>query len=77
MENVKYFLEDKEIKHDLHFYANTMKERKMLVKENLQSKQENKSDISMRSDLENLNDKINSVFISFFEYYEKNKNNLK
>ena len=54
-----------------------MKERKMLVKENLQSKQENKSDISMRSDLENLNDKINSVFISFFEYHEKNKNNLK
>ena len=70
-------LEDKEIKHDLHFYANTMKERKMLVKENLQSKQENKSDISMRSDLENLNDKINNIFNSFFEYYEKNKNNLK
>ena len=75
--NNKENLEDKEIKHDLHFYANTMKERKMLVKENLQSKQENKSDISMRSDLENLNDKINSVFNSFFEYYEKNKNNLK
>ena len=75
--NNKENLEDKEIKHDLHFYANTMKERKMLVKENLQSKQENKSDISMRSDLENLNDKINNIFNSFFEYYEKNKNNLK
>ena len=75
--NNKENLEEKDIKHDLHFYANNMKERKMVIKENLQSKKENKKDIRMRNDLQNLNDKINNVFNSFFDYYEKNKSNLK
>ena len=75
--NNKENLEEKDIKHDLHFYANNMKERKMVIKENLQSKKENKKDIRMRNDLQNLSDKINNVFNSFFDYYEKNKSNLK
>ena len=68
---------ENEIKHDLHFYANTMKERQILVKENLQNKKGNKSDIRMRNDLQNLNEKINNLFNCFFDYYEKNKDKMK
>ena len=68
---------ENEIKHDLHFYANTMKERQMIVKENLQNKKGNKIDIRMRNDLQNLNDKINNLFNCFFDYYEKNKDKMK
>jgi hypothetical protein len=68
---------ENEIKHDLHFYANTMKERQMIIKENLLNKKGNKGDIRMRNDLQNLNDKINNLFNCFFDYYEKNKDKMK
>ena len=68
---------ENEIKHDLHFYANTMKERQMIIKENLLNKKWNKGDIRMRNDLQNLNDKINNLFNCFFDYYEKNKDKMK
>ena len=69
-------IEEKEMKHDLHFYANTMKERQMIIKENLQSKKGNKCDIRMQNELENLSDRINKLFNCYFDYYQqKNKNN--
>ena len=75
--NYKGKAEENEIKHDLHFYANTKKESQMILKENLQSKKGNNNDIRMRNDLKNLNDKINSLFHSFFDFYEKNKSKMK
>ena len=70
-------IDEKEIKHDLHFYANTMKERQMIIKENLQCKKGNKNDLRMQNDLINLDVKINQLFNSFFDYYQKNNNKLK
>ena len=75
--NNKGKTEQNEIKHDLHFYAITKKERQTIIKENLQNKKGNKNDIRLRNDLNNLNDKINDVFNGFFDYYEKNKNKVK
>ena len=71
--NDKENTEEKEIKHDLHFYANTMKERQIIIKENLHSKKGNKIDLRMHNDLKNLDDKINKLFNSFFDYYQKKK----
>ena len=73
IKNNKENIEENEIKHELHFFAKTMKERQMIIKENLQSKRGNKYDIRMRTDLQNLSDKMNNVFNNFFDYYEKNK----
>ena len=70
-------LEEKEIKHDLHFYANTMKERQIIIKENLQCKKGNKNDLRMQNDLIHLEDKINQLFNSFFDYHQKNTNKIK
>ena len=77
MDNNKGKIEEKEIKHDLHFYANTMKERQMVIKENLHNKKCNKNDLRMQNDLENLSEKINQVFNCFFDFYQKNKDKLK
>ena len=66
---------EKEMKHDLHFYANTMKERQMIIKENLQSKKGNKCDIRFQNELENLSDKINKLFNCYFDYYQQKNNN--
>jgi len=71
-------LEEKEMKHDLHFYANTMKERQMIIKENLQSKKGNKCDLRIQNELQNLSDKINKLFNCYFDYYQqKNYNKVK
>ena len=67
-------IEGKEMKHDLHFYANTMKERQMIIKENLQSKKGNKCDLRMQNELENLSDRINKLFNCYFDYYEQKNN---
>ena len=67
-------IEEKEMKHDLHFYANTMKERQMIIKENLQSKKGNKCDLRMQNELENLSDRINKLFNCYFDYYEQKNN---
>ena len=67
-------IEEKEMKHDLHFYANTMKERQMTIKENLQSKKGNKCDLRMQNELENLSDRINKLFNCYFDYYEQKNN---
>jgi hypothetical protein len=64
-------LEEKEMKHDLHFYANTMKERQMIIKENLQSKKGNKCDLRIQNELQNLNDRINKLFNCYFDYYQQ------
>ena len=77
MDNNKGKFEEKEIKHDLHFYANTMKERQMVIKENLHNKKCNKNDLRMQNDLENLSEKINQVFNCFFDFYQKNNDKLK
>ena len=77
MGNNKGKIEEKEIKHDLHFYANTMKERQMVIKENLHNKKCNKNDLRMQNDLENLSEKINQVFNCFFDFYQKNNDKLK
>lgn len=77
MDNNKGKIEEKEIKHDLHFYANTMKERQMVIKENLHNKKYNKNDLRMQNDLENLSEKINQVFNCFFDFYQKNNDKLK
>ena len=77
MDNNKGKIEEKEIKHDLHFYANTMKERQMVIKENLHNKKCNKNDLRMQHDLENLSEKINQVFNCFFDFYQKNNDKLK
>jgi hypothetical protein len=77
MDNNKGKIEEKEIKHDLHFYANTMKERQMVIKENLHNKKCNKKDLRMQNDLENLSEKINQVFNCFFDFYQKNNDKLK
>lgn len=77
MDNNKGKIEEKEIKHDLHFYANTMKERQMVIKENLHNKKCNKNDLRMQNDLENLSEKINQVFNCFFDFYQKNNDKLK
>jgi hypothetical protein len=68
-------IEEKEMKHDLHFYANTMKERQMIIKENLQSKKANKCDIRLQNELENLSDRINKLFNCYFDYYQQKNNN--
>ena len=71
-------LEENEMKHDLHFYANTMKERQMIIKENLQSKKGNKCDLRIQNELQNLSDKINKLFNCYFDYYQqKNYNKVK
>ena len=67
-------IEEKEMKHDLHFYANTMEERQMIIKENLQSKKGNKCDLRMQNELENLSDRINKLFNCYFVYYEQKNN---
>ena len=77
MDNNKGKIVEKEIKHDLHFYANTMKERQMVIKENLHNKKCNKNDLRMQNDLENLSEKINQVFNCFFDFYQKNNDKLK
>ena len=77
MDNNKGKIEEKEIKHDLHFYANTMKERQIVIKENLHNKKCNKNDLRMQNDLENLSEKINQVFNCFFDFYQKNNDKLK
>ena len=77
MDNNKGKIEEKEVKHDLHFYANTMKERQMVIKENLHNKKCNKNDLRMQNDLENLSEKINQVFNCFFDFYQKNNDKLK
>ena len=77
MDNNKGKFEEKEIKHDLHFYANTMKERQMVIKENLHNKKCNKNDLRMQNDLENLSEKINQVFNCFFDFYQKKNDKLK
>ena len=69
-------IEEKEMKHDLHFYANTMKERQMIVKENLQSKKGNKGDMRTQSDLQNLSDRINKLFSCYFDYYQQKNNKV-
>ena len=69
-------IEEKEMKHDLHFYANTMKERQMIVKENLQSKKGNKGDMRTQSDLQNLSDRINKLFNCYFDYYQQKNNKV-
>ena len=69
-------IEEKEMKHDLHFYANTMKERQMIVKENLQSKKGNKGDMRTLSDLQNLSDRINKLFNCYFDYYQQKNNKV-
>ena len=68
-------VEEKEMKHDLHFYANNMKERQMIIKENLQSKKGNKCDIRMQNELDNLSDRINKLFNCYFDYYQQKNNN--
>ena len=70
-------IEEKEMKHDLHFYANTMKERQMIIKENLQSKKGNKCDTRMQNELENLSDRINKLFNCYFDYYQQKNNDNK
>jgi hypothetical protein len=69
-------IEEKEMKHDLHFYANTMKERQMIIKENLQSKKANKCDIRLQNELENLSDRINKLFNCYFDYYQQKNNKV-
>ena len=69
-------IEEKEMKHDLHFYANTMKERQMIVKENLQCKKGNKGDMRTQSDLQNLSDRINKLFNCYFDYYQQKNNKV-
>ena len=64
------------MKHDLHFYANTMKERQMIVKENLQCKKGNKGDMRTQSDLQNLSDRINKLFNCYFDYYQQKNNKV-
>ena len=72
--NNKEKVEEKEIKHELHFFENTMKERKNVIKENLKSKKENIDDTKMSTDLQNLSNKMNNLFNCFFDYYQKHKN---
>ena len=73
-DNFKNKNEEKEIKHELHFYANTMKEREILLKESIKNKKEKNNDNVIKYELQNLNDRMNNIFNSFFDYYEKNNN---
>ena len=73
-DNFKNKNEEKEIKHELHFYANTMKEREILLKESIKNKKEKNNDNVIKYELQNLNDRMNNLFNSFFDYYEKNNN---
>ena len=72
--NYKYDNEKKGIKHDLHFYANTMKEKQNELRENLKNKKGNNI---LQQELQNLSDKMNNLFHSFFDYYENNNSKLK
>ena len=76
-DNMKEKKEEKEIKHELHFYANTMKEKDIHLKENLANKKGKKSNNIIQNELQNLSDRMNNIFNSYFDFYEKNSSKMK
>ena len=62
---------EKGINHELHFYANIMKEKDTQLKENLTKKEKNSNNNKIQNELQNLSERMNNIFNSFFDYYEK------
>lgn len=69
---------DKEIKHNLYFYTNKMKDKQIQIKENTNNnKPNNDSNLELDIKYQTLNQKINNLFNCFFDYYEQNNNQKK
>ena len=72
---------DKEIKNNLYFYSNKANDKQIQVLENtnsIKSKNDNNNNINVKEIklelvYENLNERINNLFNSYFDYYNSNK----
>ena len=65
-----------EINHNLYFYSNKMNEKLLQVLENKDKiKQKNESNINLDLKYKALNERINNLFNSYFDYYDKNNQN--
>ena len=69
---------DKEIKHNLYFYTNKIKEKQIQILENNNNNKPN-NNINLNLDLnyQTLNQKMNKLFDCFFDYYDQKANQKK
>ena len=68
---------DKDIKHNLYFYTNKMRDKQIQIKDNKNNKKpDNDSNLELDLKYKTLDQKINKIFNSFFDYYEKNNNKI-
>lgn len=69
---------DKEIKHNLYFYTNKIKEKQIQILENNNNNKPN-NNINLNLDLnyQTLNQKMNKLFDCFFDYYDQKTNQKK
>ena len=64
---------DKEIKNNLFFYNNKIKERQIPIKDNKNVKKSNDANkLQLDIEYQTLNQRINKLFNCFFDYYEQN-----
>ena len=65
---------EKEIKHNLYFFNNNIKENQIKL-ENEKEKINRENDDKIELKLRTINERINKIFNSFFDYYDKNNKN--
>ena len=65
---------EKEIKHNLYFFNNKIKEEHTKP-ENEKEKKISETDDKMEFKLRTINERINKIFNSFFDYYDRNNKN--
>ena len=68
---------DKEIKNNLYFYTNKIRDKQIQIKENKNNiKPDNDCNLELDLKYQTLEQKINKTFNCFFDYYEQNNNKI-
>ena len=69
---------DKDINHNLYFYTNKVKEKQIQIMDNKYIKNSNnKGNFNLDLEYKTLNEKMNLLFNSFFDYYDRNNQSMK
>ena len=69
---------EKDIKHNLYFYTNKIKEKQVKIIDNKKTKKnDNVNSLQIDSEYQILNERVNKLFNCFFDYYDKNNQNEK
>ena len=67
---------EKDIKHNLYFYTNKIKEKQVKIIDNKKTKKnDNVNSLQIDSEYQILNERVNKLFNCFFDYYDKNNQN--